>query len=179
MSRVTKTLLHFNELCFLRRLWGHKGKRKTVNASFYLWCLLNSARGCFLLFLLVSSLQHSFMKGWVEVSFTQQRNYLLLMDSMKTGLCSKDMGLFKNGNSLIKDIHWSFLLGETHDRLFMLSDQKLAERKMWIGVTGKFYTLWTSGRQKKDYRLFFFFFQKLNATFSGWIINCEINKSWI
>lgn len=97
------------------------------------------------------------MKGWVEVSFTQQRNYLLLMDSMKTALCSKDMGLFKNGNSLIKDKHWSFLLRETHDRLFMLSAQKLAERKMWIGVTGKFYTLWTSGRQKKDYRHFFFF----------------------
>lgn len=92
--------------------------------------------GLFLLFLLVSSLQHSFMKGWVEVSFTQQRDYLLLMDSRKTALCSKDMGLFKNGNSRIKDKHWSFLLRETQHRLFMLSAQKLAERKMWIGATG-------------------------------------------
>lgn len=138
--------------------------------------------GLFSLFPRVSSLQPSFMTGWVEGSFTPQRNYLFLMDSSETALCYEDMGMFKRGNSQIKDKRCSFFLTETHDKLFMVSAQKLRERMMWIGVTGIFCTLWTSGRQKLNSSLFIFFFRGLSATFSVWIINCgrrQINRSRI
>lgn len=56
------------------------GKRQFVISFLFSTKLLS-------LYLHVSSLQHSFMKGWVEVSFTQQRKYLFLMDSSEIGLC--------------------------------------------------------------------------------------------
>lgn len=153
----TRYYISMND-AFLEGCEATKGKRKTVNASFYLWCLFNSARGCFCSSCSYHRFSTRLWRGGWEWASPNRGTICCSWIQGKQPSVLKDTGLFKNGNSLMKDKHWSFLLRETHDRLFMLPAQKLAERKMWIGVTGKFYTLWTSGRQKKDYRLIFYFF---------------------
>lgn len=86
------------------------------------------------------------------MGFTQQRNYLFHMDSSETSLCHEDMGMFERETPKL-NTNTSLFYWWRHMTSCSWYQPRNDHNVNWCHED--ICTLWTSGKQKMDSRLFF------------------------